>query len=86
MARNKLVLNLSKTKSVAFGINHTLNPKPQLNLGMNNVEIEQVEENKLFGVTLDCKLSCFKHIDTTVARMGSLSIIKSCSALAQSTR
>ena len=34
---------------------------------MNNVEIEQVA--KLLGVTLDCKLSWSKHVDTTFARI-----------------
>jgi hypothetical protein len=55
---------------------------------MNNVEIEQVEETKLLGVTLECKLSWPKHIDATVAKMGrGLSIIKHCSAfLSLSTR
>ena len=57
MARNKLLLNISKTKSIVFETNHSLNPKPQLNLVINNVEIEQVEVTKLLGVTLDCKLS-----------------------------
>ena len=49
---------------------------------MTNVEIEQVEVTKLLGVTLDCKLSWSKHIDTTLARMGrrSLCIIKCCFA------
>jgi hypothetical protein len=48
---------------------------------MNHVEIEQVEVTKLLGVTLECKLSWSKPIDTTVAMMGrSLSIIKRCSA------
>ena len=42
VARNKLFLNISKTKSIVFGKNHSLNPKPQLNLVINNVEIEQV--------------------------------------------
>ena len=88
VARNKLVLNISKPKSIVFGTNFSLNPKPQLHLVMNTVEIEQVEVTKLLGVTLDCKLSWSKHIDTTVAKMGSsLSIIKRCSALtALSTR
>ena len=81
VARNKLVLNISKTKSIVFGTNHSLNPKSQLNLVMNNVEIEQVEVNKLLGVTLNCKLSWSKYVDTTVANMGRrLSIIKFCSA------
>ena len=59
----------------------SLNPKPQLNLVMNNVEIEQVEETKL-GITMDCKLLCLKHNDATVAKIGRrLSIIKRYSAL-----
>ena len=37
---------------------------------MNNVEIEQVEVTKLLGVTLDCKLSWSKHMNTTLAKMG----------------
>ena len=57
MASNKLVLNISKTKSVVFGTNHSLSARPQLNLVMNGVTVEQVEETKLLGVTLDCKLS-----------------------------
>ena len=59
-----------------------------LHLVMDNVEIEQVEMTKLLGVTLDCKLSWSKHIDTTVAKMGrSLSVIKRCSTfLTLSTR
>ena len=44
---------------------------------MNNVEILQVKVNKLLGVSLDCKLSWSKHIDTTVAKM---SILKRYSA------
>jgi hypothetical protein len=43
VARNKLVLNIYKTKSIVFGTSHSLNPKPQLNLVINNVEIEQLE-------------------------------------------
>ena len=33
------------------------------------MEIEQVEETKLLGVTLDCKLTWSKHIDATVAKI-----------------
>jgi hypothetical protein len=54
---------------------------------MNDVESEQVEVTKLLGVTLECKLSWSKHIDTTVAEMErSLSILKRYSALTLSTR
>ena len=48
---------------------------------MNGVAVEQVEETKLLGVTLDCKLSWSKHIDSTVAKMvRGQAIIKRCSA------
>ena len=43
VARKKLVLNISKTKSIRFGTNHSLNPKPQLNIVINNVENKQVQ-------------------------------------------
>jgi hypothetical protein len=46
-----------------------------------NVEFEHVEATKLLEVTLVCKLSWSKHIDTTEAKMGSsLFIIKYCSS------
>ena len=81
VARNKLALNISITKSISSGTKHSLNPKPQLNLVINNVEIEQVEMTKLLGVNLDCKLSWSKPIDTIVDKMGrSMYIIKCCSA------
>jgi hypothetical protein len=80
VVRYKLVLNILKIKSIVFGTNHSLNPKPQPNILMHNVEIEQFEVTKLLGVILDCNLSWSKHVDTTVAMMGrSLSIIKCCS-------
>jgi hypothetical protein len=48
---------------------------------MNVVGFEQVEETKFLGVTLDCKLSWSKHIDSMVVKMGKcLSVIKRCSA------
>ena len=40
VARNKLALNISKTKSIVFGTKHSLIPKPQLNLVINHVETE----------------------------------------------
>ena len=76
MAGNKLVLNISKTKSIVFGTNHSLNRKPHLNTVIKNVAIEHVEETKLLGLTLYCKLTWSKHIDATVAKMGrGLSVI-----------
>ena len=44
---------------------------------MNSVVVEQVEETKILGVTLDCKLSWSKHIDLMIVKMGrGLSVIK----------
>ena len=76
MARNNLALNISKTESIVFGTKHSLNPKTQLNIVINNVEIEQVDMTKLLVVTLYCKLSWSKHIDAVAAK----SIIMRCSA------
>ena len=61
VASNKLVLNISATKSIVFCTNHSLSSRPQLNLIMDTVAVEQVEETKLLGVTLDCKLSLSKR-------------------------
>jgi hypothetical protein len=63
VASNKLVLNMYKTKSIVFGTNHSLSYRPTLNLVMKGVAVEQVEEIKLHGVTLDCKRSWSKHIN-----------------------
>ena len=46
VASNKLLVNISKTKSIAFGTNHSLSSRPQINLIMNGVAVEQVEEAK----------------------------------------
>ena len=70
VASNKLVLNISKTKSIVFGKNNSRSSRPQLNLVISGVAVEQVEETKLLGVTLDCKLSLSKHIDSMVVRWG----------------
>ena len=42
VASSKLFLNISKTKSIVLGTNHSLNSRPQLNLVMNGVAVEQV--------------------------------------------
>ena len=70
VASNKLVLNISKTKSIGFCTNHSLSSRPQLNLVMNGVAVKQVEETKLLGVTLGCKLSWSKHIDSMDVNKG----------------
>ena len=47
---------ISITKSIVFGTTHSLNSRPQLNLGKNGVAVEHVEETKLHVIILDCKL------------------------------
>ena len=52
-----------------------------MDLNLNNVAVEQVQETKLLGVTLDCNLSWSKHIDLLVQKMGrNISIVKRCSS------
>jgi hypothetical protein len=41
---------------------------------MNVVAVEQVEETKLLGVTIDCKLSGSKHIDSMVVKLVETSV------------
>jgi hypothetical protein len=53
---NKLVLSASETKSIVFGSKHPLRPKPQLELCIKGVTIEQVEGAEHPGVTLDGQL------------------------------
>ena len=69
VASNKLVLNSSKTKSIVFGTNYSISSRPQLDLVMHCVAVEET------------KLSWSKHIDSMVVQMGrGMSIIKRCSA------
>lgn len=79
---NKLVLNISKTKSIVLGSKHALRSKPQLNLVLNNAAVEQVQQTKLLGVTIDSTLSWSAHIDLLVQKMGrNISVVKRCSFL-----
>ena len=75
----------NKTNIIICGTNHSLSSRLQLNLVMNGMAVEQVE-TKLLGITLDCKLSWSKHIDSMVVKMGrGLAIIKRCSAFFYTT-
>ena len=76
---NKLILNVTKTKSMLFMNKHATND--QLCLSLRGSGIEQVHEAKLLGVTLDEHLSWDKHIANTVKKMGvSISCIRRCSS------
>lgn len=54
---NKLVLNISKIKSIVFGTKQSLTISTLAESCTDNVAVEQVQETKLLGVTLDCNLS-----------------------------
>lgn len=76
---NKMVLNLTKTKSIIFGSNQSLRAEPELRLCIEGTSIQQVKETKLLGITLDDKLSWSKHIDTIVNKMGkALAVVRRC--------
>lgn len=47
---------ISNIKSIVFGSNSKLKLKPQLNLSVKSVPIEQAEEIRLLGVMLDSRL------------------------------
>lgn len=77
---NKLVLNISKIKSIVFGTKQSLTISTLAESCTDNVAVEQVQETKLLGVTLDCNLSWWGHIDLLVQKMGrNISVIKKCS-------
>ena len=66
--RNKLSLNLSKTKFMLFS-NH--NKNTQVQIQVNGVDIDRVYENKFLGVIIDDKInwkSHIKHIQSKLSR------------------
>lgn len=67
---NRLVLNISKTKCIAFGSRSTLACDPQLKLTMSVVPVEEVKITKLLGVTLDGLLTLSEHIENIISKMG----------------
>ena len=66
---------------IVFGLKHSLRPKPQLELCVKGVTIEQVEEAKLPGLTLNGQLLWSSHIDKVAVKMGrGMSFLNRCSA------
>lgn len=59
---NKMILNLTKTKSIVIGSNSKLKLKSQLHLSVKSMAIEQVEETRLLGGMLDSRLKWSKWI------------------------
>lgn len=64
--RNKLSLNLNKTKFMLFG---NFRKDAKVKLSINNVEIEQVSDTKFRGVTIDNFWKHHtKHLQTKLSR------------------
>lgn len=82
VVNNRMVLNISKTKSIVFGSHYRLKSNPKLNLSLRGLGIEQVDETKLLGITLDSHLSWSTHIENITKKMGrGLSMIRRCAEL-----
>ena len=62
MSRNKLCLNLAKTKSMVFGSMYTVNRVSDIDLNVGNTNIELVKKNKYLGVILDSTLTFTEHV------------------------
>ena len=77
--RNRLVLNISKTKSIILGSFHKLSSKPTLKLKIAKVPIEQLNTVKLLGVLIDNSLTWSEHVDSIVKKMGSgIAMVRKC--------
>ena len=68
--KNRLALNVDKTKSILIGSRQRINVAQPLNLCMKNESIAQYSRVKLLGVQLDETLSWKPHCD---------SLLKDCS-------
>lgn len=67
---NNLVLNVGKTKSILIGSRYQLRPEPKLNLYINNIPVDQAQQTKLLGITLNHSLSWSQYTDNIVSKMG----------------
>ncbi len=59
--RNKLVLNVFRTKSMIIESNYTISKNPELHLTISDVSIKQLHETELLGIVNDSKFSWTKH-------------------------
>lgn len=67
---NKLALNVDKSTSMIFWKRSKLITEPSLNLLVNGLQLRQVMQAKLLGVTLDSYLSWSAHVDGMIVKMG----------------
>ena len=62
MQKNRLTLNLKKTKAMCFGTNHTLNQVKDLLIKHEHDVVELVDNMKYLGVILDSMLTFKDHV------------------------
>ena len=67
---NRLSLNVSKTKSMAFMSDHNRKKNFRLGLRMNGKEIEEVQTYRYLGIQIDHKLSGEPQFTKTVQSLG----------------
>ncbi len=73
------MLNIEKTTSIIFGSKFKLANDASLNLSIEGLQLKQVNQIKLLGITLDSSLSWTAHIDKVVAKMGKgISMARKC--------
>lgn len=86
VSKNKLVLNISKTKCMVFGPRHMLVSNPELSLSLDGKPVEQVKKIKILGIVLDARLTWTEHIDNIVTKMGkSIAVTRKCSGYVTSS-
>ena len=64
--RNKLSLNVKKTKNMLFGTRHRLKNTRCGKISINNTDLEIVNQYKYLGIILDSHLSYAKHLNNVV--------------------
>ena len=73
LIRNKLTLNLSKTKYMLFGSNNKLTEKSRkkFRITINKYTIQEVDQFKYLGVIIDRKLNWNRHADYLMTKLSS---------------
>lgn len=69
---NKLTMNTKRTKSLLIFNNKTPPENLKFNLKINNEGIEQVDNYKYLGLTIQNNLKWNIHIQNTISRVSSL--------------
>ena len=64
--RNKLTINVNKTKIMTFGAGNKLRQSRIPDFYLNDTRLEHVSNYKYLGITLDSKLTYNKHVNTVI--------------------